>query len=309
MPKRSNLFQDVVAIIYRHMAADATVEDPGLLRNRVTGGEREVDVVIRSRVATHEVVVAVEATAIGRRADAGWVEKMLGKHQELPIDKLVLVSEAGFSKQARRLAESAGAVPLAPVDLAEGDPAYTIVNQLKSIWPKTVAFTPQRARVWVRRPNGRVVWFKAPADLWIYLNDGQELGTLHECVMAHINKAWPKIMEDIDLANIAEDRDEFFTLVVRPWRVHVEDREVMLCARDETATTGPELHPIEKVEVVGRAVIEVREVELIHRRLGEIRYAYGESELGQKPALFVVSEDETGGQLTIRLRDAATSSS
>jgi hypothetical protein len=36
-------------------------------------------------------------------------------------------------------------------------------------------------------------------------------------------------MEDIDLANIAEDRDEFFTLVIRPWRVHVEDREVWLC--------------------------------------------------------------------------------
>jgi len=303
VPKRSNLFQDVVAIIHRHMATGAAVEDPGMLRHKVTGEEREVDVVIRSRVARHEVVVAVEATSTRRPADAGWVEKMLGKHKELPTDKLVLVSEAGFTAQARQIAEDAGAVPLAPMDLAEGDPAYKIVNQLKSIWPKTVSLTPERVRVWVRRPDGKVVWFKASQDLWIFLDDGQEVATLPECVMVFVKSAWPKIMEDIDLANIADDRDEFFKLVIGPWRVRLGSREVTLCARDETAAQGPELHPIEQVEVVGRAVIEVTEVELTHRRLGEVSYAYGESRLGQKPALFVVSEDEAGGQLTLRFRD------
>lgn len=304
MPKRSNLFQDVVAIIHRHMATGATVEDPGMLRHKVTGEEREVDVVIRSRVARHEVVVAVEATSTRRPADAGWVEKTLGKHRELPTDKLVLVSEAGFTGQARHIAEHAGALPLAPMDLAEGDPAYKIVNQLKSIWPKTVSLTPERATVSVCRPDGKVVWFKARPDLRIFLDNGQEVATLLECVRVFVMSTWPKIMEDIDLANITEDRDEFFKLVIGPpWRVGLGGREVTLCARDETAAQGPELHPIERVEMVGRAVIEVMEVELTHRRLGEVSYAYGESRLGQQPALFVVSEDQAGGQLTLRFRD------
>jgi hypothetical protein len=33
MPRRSNLFQDVVAIIHRHMAEGATVEESAMLLN------------------------------------------------------------------------------------------------------------------------------------------------------------------------------------------------------------------------------------------------------------------------------------
>lgn len=67
-------FQEVVAIIQEHMAGDATVEESGMLVHRVTGEEREVDVVIRSEVAGHEIIISVEATAVGRKADTTWVE-------------------------------------------------------------------------------------------------------------------------------------------------------------------------------------------------------------------------------------------
>ena len=185
-----------------------------MLPSRVTGDEREVDVLIRTRVAGHDVTVAVEATARGRRADTPWVEAMLGKHNNLPTDKLVLVAEGGFSKPAREVAEKAGVV--------DEDPAYTIVNRLKSIWPKYVSFTPKRARVWVQRPDGQTVWFKAPADLWVFLDGGTELGTLHDYVQAEIQKSWPRIVEDIELANITDNQDESFTLALQPSRVQVD---------------------------------------------------------------------------------------
>src|SRR5438034_62901 len=155
MPRRSNLFPNVVAVIHEHMAGDATVEESALLRNSLTGEEREVDVVITSRVAGHELVLAAEATAAGRPADTGWVERMLGKHRNLQTDKLVLVSEGGFTKQARQLALKENAVPLAPEDLAGDDPAYQIVNHLRSIWPKVVSLTPTEAVIHVCRPDGQ----------------------------------------------------------------------------------------------------------------------------------------------------------
>ena len=98
MPRRSNLFQDVVGIIHRHMAGEATVEESAMLEDRLTGEEQEVDVVIRGRTGQHETVVSVEATARRRKADVSWVREMVGKHQHLPTNKLVLVSESGFSK-------------------------------------------------------------------------------------------------------------------------------------------------------------------------------------------------------------------
>jgi hypothetical protein len=106
MPPRTNAFQQVVATIHQHMAGDADLQESAMLRNRVTGAEQEVDVVIRSRPAGHEVIVSVEATDRGRKADIEWVQQMLGKHADLPTSKLVLVSGGGFTERARRLADA-----------------------------------------------------------------------------------------------------------------------------------------------------------------------------------------------------------
>ena len=301
MPKRRNLFQDVVEIIHRHMSVDAVVESPAMLQHKATGKEREVDVVIRSSVGGHEVVVSVEATAKGRPATVEWVEQMLGKHRELPTNKLVLVSESGFSADGRTLAETGGAVPWAPEDLAEGDPVLKIVNNLRAIWPKTVALTPERARITVRRPDGTDASFWAPANLDIYLETGEQVGTLLDCLMGFINQHFPTIMEDMGLVDIAENRDQHFDLRIGPLSVNLNDDELALCARYEEGQSGVELHPIQGVQAVGRAVIEVTKVDLKHRRLGDVTFAYGKSELGEKPALLVVSEDDAGATFTLRV--------
>jgi predicted Mrr-cat superfamily restriction endonuclease len=116
VPKRTNLFQEVVEIIHRHMADDAVFESPAFLPSERTGADREVDVVIRANQAGHEVIVSVEAMARSRKADRQWVDGMVGKHSDLPTSKLVLVSEKGFTKDARAAAVTSHAVPLAPED-------------------------------------------------------------------------------------------------------------------------------------------------------------------------------------------------
>jgi hypothetical protein len=126
----------VVEIIHRHMAEDATVEASAMLIDAVTGDEREVDVVIRSRPAGYELVISVEAVGRSRPATVEWVEQMLGKHKHLPTDKLVLVAQRGFSKQARRKAESGGAVPVSPDDV----PGEAL-SDVRSLWPKVITFT------------------------------------------------------------------------------------------------------------------------------------------------------------------------
>ncbi len=115
-----------------------------MLRDRVTGQEREVDVVITTEAAGHPVIVSVEASSTRRPATVEWVDRMTGKHAHLPTDKLVLVSEAGFAASAYESAEAKGALAIAPEDLASEDPAFSVVNRLPSIWPKTVSLVPER---------------------------------------------------------------------------------------------------------------------------------------------------------------------
>ena len=133
VPKRTNLFQQVIAIVHGHLAGDVTVEESAMLVSRSTGKPREVDVVIRSRVAGYEAIVKIEARATGRRADRTWVDGQIGKHADLPPGQLVLVSERGFTPDARVHAEANGVICYAPADLAADDPALGIVKALPAL--------------------------------------------------------------------------------------------------------------------------------------------------------------------------------
>ena len=307
MPRRTNAFQEVVAILHEHMAGDAVVEESVLLTHRVTGEEREVDVVVRSTVAGHEVVVSVEATAAGRKADVKWVEQLVKKHEGLPTSKLVLVSQAGFTNAARKQAEAENAVPLSPEDLTENHPAFVVVNALPSLWPKQLTLTPDEATLIVRRPDG-TQWRvrEVLPDHLVYLADGRPIGMLvavyDRLFKAHVNE----LVEMIGLSDISEDLDRFFVLSVGPpWLVRVEEREEHVYLRWEESDP-PELHEIEVAEFVGKASIDVGEMPLHHKRLGDVTYAYGETKLGDQPVLIVVSESERGGKATVRLRPDPT---
>jgi hypothetical protein len=243
MPPRSNLFQDVVAIIHAHMAEGATVEESALLRNRVTGRRREVDVVIQREAAGHTVTVGVEASSTGRPASVTWVEQMIGKHSDLPTDKLVLVSETGFTPQAREYAEAKGVVALAPEDLTSDDPSFVVVNRLRSIWPKSVVLTPTRApRVAVRRPDDELKWFRAMPDHMLFFGDGSVAGTVEDVVRAFFEGAellW--LWERLGLASIERSTTKEFMFPVGPnppLAVHTQDdeRSRQLYARWELAS-------------------------------------------------------------------------
>ena len=300
---RSNLFQEVVAIIHEHMAGDATVEQSAMLANRLTGEQREVDVVIRSTAAGYETLVKVEARASGRKADSTWVETQLGRHRNLPIGPLVLVSEAGFTRPARRLAIAEGAIPLAPEDVSAEDPVGSVVNAVPSLWPKMVALTPTSASAELLTPQGsRVRVRDLPGDILVFTGDGNAVASLFDAFGRTFDANFLAVAEMIGLADITEDRDEFFVMRFGPpeWRLAVDGRDRVLFLKSEEGKT--ELQKIVALEVRGRAVIQVGEVPLTHKRLGEVSFAYGEGELGGQETLIVASESAGVDAASLRMR-------
>jgi hypothetical protein len=97
MPKRTNDFQKLIYVIKQNLADDAEVKESKLLRDLVTGAEREVDVCIKKPVGGHLVTISVECRDRERPAHVGWVEEMIKKHERLPTNVLVLVSAGGLS--------------------------------------------------------------------------------------------------------------------------------------------------------------------------------------------------------------------
>jgi hypothetical protein len=105
MPKRTNTFQRLIYVIQHKLSNEAVVTESKMLPNIHSGSLVEVDVVIETETGGIPVVVSVECTTSdSRAATVEWVREMIGKHQDLPTNKLVLVSGSSFSDEAVRIA-------------------------------------------------------------------------------------------------------------------------------------------------------------------------------------------------------------
>jgi len=101
MPQRSNDFQQLVRSIYEQITpAGASVTESAMLRERGSSVEREVDVLIETRVGDTDVRLAVECRDRSRRDDIEWIDQLIGKYRDLPVDKVIAVSAAGVTKAA-----------------------------------------------------------------------------------------------------------------------------------------------------------------------------------------------------------------
>ncbi len=304
MPQRTNLFQEVVEILHRHMAGDAMVEASAMLPSRSTGALREVDVAIRAKQAGHEVIVSVEAVDRSRKADRPWVDSMVGKHADLPTSKLVLVAQKGFTRDARAAALAQNAVPLAPEDLPSTDRDGAVIRAVPALWPKFVSFSIDRVDVNFTDEG-------VPTDGWgdtyptVFVDEGT-LGDLMELMQRLYKARFPELMDQIDLANKAEDSVDRWMLVIVP----VEGDELQLPIDGELKTLfvlneNGMGYSLRRIRAYGKAEIKVGEIPLTHGRLGDlnVNFGYGEGKVAGRDALLVISErDEGGGQLTIRTR-------
>jgi hypothetical protein len=103
---------------------------------------------------------------------------MVGKRADLPMAKLVRVSEAGFSDAARRLAAAKGAVALTPQDVQVRHPDGAVLETLSSLWPKQVTITPKHVQLLVRAAAGETQTLRdVPLAAMLRFDDGEEVGS------------------------------------------------------------------------------------------------------------------------------------
>lgn len=309
MPQRTNVFQQVVALVYELVAdADATVEESVMLADRETGGKREIDVLVTGKIAGIPMRVQIEATARAEPADVKWVEAELAKHRAVGTNQLILVSEAGFSRDAKRKAEANGAVPIDSRDLDSEDAVGAVVNRLGSIWPKILSLAPTHIAGIVLGPDGeRVAASNLDLNTWIVTEAGEELGTISDEVRRRLNAQFPAVAGEIGLADIAGDAEAFFEASMPDFSGTYEGKPFNACLRSNPDPgTDPELYRIEEIRLRGKATITVSEIELTHKKLGEFSIAYGTGKVGDRDALFVATENEDGGKGAIRLAETDT---
>jgi hypothetical protein len=105
MPARSNAFQQIVKYIYEQISAGATVTESGMLRER-DGTEREVDILIEWKYAGVDFQMAVECRDYTRKQNIQWVDQLIGKFEDLKVNKIVAISSSPFAKSSKRKARA-----------------------------------------------------------------------------------------------------------------------------------------------------------------------------------------------------------
>lgn len=284
MPRRSNEFQRLIFLINQQVAGGASVTESKMLVDRITGAEREVDICIEQQVAGHNIMVSVECRDHKRRAGVAWVETMKAKHERLATNALVLVSRAGFTKEARNLAERYG-IRLLAFDEVSKETVGNLFGELSSVWSRSFTLSTSKATMRVEQidelPAENVI---VSSDNIIFSEEGKEISTAREQIENLLKS--PEVGNEI-LTQGREDHKWFDITLVNP--SDSRGRPIYLQMLDPLI-----LRRVEAIRVVGRITPYISEFQLKHAVLGEVRVSWGVGEFIGESVLLVASEDQAG---------------
>lgn len=290
MPKRSNEFQKLIFLVKQQVSENAVVTESKMLTDLITGTEREVDICIETTVAGHEVLVCIECTNTCRVADVTWVERLKSKHERLPTNVLVLVSNSGFTPEALKVAQSYHIQTLALEDVNKKS-VSRILGEIDSLWAKTWDLVPKKVVIKVPAFQNLVAEdIVTSPDNALYLADGTEVGDVKQLI--------DFLLKDenlvVEIGRQGEETHKSFVF----WCDLPRDQAGQSLYMQKLEPKV--LRPIGSIHVEGSCKIKVSEFPLKRGSLGDYQIAWGSGVFRKEKALLVASEDNKGNQkLTI----------
>jgi hypothetical protein len=98
-------FENVVARLQRTFSQGATIKQNEKIVGRRTGRKRQIDISIRTKVGSEEVLIIVECKRLNRKCDVKEVEAFIGLKQDVGAPMAIMVSTKGFSRAAYKRAK------------------------------------------------------------------------------------------------------------------------------------------------------------------------------------------------------------
>jgi hypothetical protein len=77
------------------------VKSPDLIPDKDTGQPREVDISLRGRIGSSNILVIIECRDRVKVPDATWIEQIACKRESVSADKVIAVSSTGFTEPAK----------------------------------------------------------------------------------------------------------------------------------------------------------------------------------------------------------------
>jgi hypothetical protein len=111
MPRQGRALEQLVAGLEKVLGpTDVVIQSPEYIVGRNTGERREVDVTLRTKVGSSDLLVMIECRDRKRRQGSAriegteWIEQVASKQEDVGANKAVAVCPGGFTKGARKVA-------------------------------------------------------------------------------------------------------------------------------------------------------------------------------------------------------------
>jgi hypothetical protein len=287
--KADDRISNLVYLANRHPAAGSTVTESKLLVDS-GGDEREVDVCIESNVGGIPLTICIECREGGRPATVEWVERMKGKHDDLPTDVLILYSSSGFTKGAIEKAKKFRKRIVALETLDE-DSAERLFNGANLLSFKTSAQTANKVVIGLSASDGLPAnqeTFLLPADntIAIFNESGQEISNL-ETLVTQILRS-PRVL--YQCLQTCQDHHKNFS--VHSQSITEGPGNPIFLRHD-----GPDIRTLRRIEsltISGDVAVKLSPLPLKHGKLDTTSVAWGTVPYEGEQALIVASKDKTG---------------
>jgi len=273
VPRRSNYLQKIVFGLERQVAGKAEVEQSPLLKDRVTGREREVDIVVSGWVGGRRIMIGVEVTA--SRADVGWVDEMVGKHRNLPTDKLVLFSQGGFTDGAIADAAAAGVETVTLEEPGDAD-WQKVCGKLSQVLVASVSLVPRSGTAALKTAEGLRPAVEPETE--IFMKDGRRVGTFQDLASAFLRGA--NVLERVHAREDRQDLKRFVATINVPYGLHMRD-------------TADGLHEVLSLTIEGDCEYQEVVVDIASSEYRGAQVAHGSGRLGSQDIALIITEIET----------------
>ena len=299
MPKRTNDFQQLIAMLVELLDDGAVVEESKEFPDPDTGNLREVDVyaLVRGNWNQQEIAVAVECVDRKRKRDVTWVEMIYGKHSVLQVaDVVLLVSSSGFYHSAEIKARKFGyrtiSPAISPIELGKalGVASDFRMGAMASSW----SFTPMNFDTPV---PGQLV-----DDGYFHRADGSKLVTVDDYRARALADEWMK--DGASTIMSAQPSTSMRNVMVAEPEYDGERLHALLTVADGQTVVLPVLNL--RFTATGDLTNWGHFGQTERGNVSGVQFGTGTSTIGGQPGRMVVAETEGAWRATARWEYTAT---
>jgi hypothetical protein len=291
MPKRTNDFQKLIAMLAELLGEGSVVEESRMLTELDSDNQREVDVCVEGTFAGHHTLIGIECRDHKRKQDVTFVESMHAKHSRLPTDVLILASSSGFTKLALDKANKFNIRAITPAQVTDqlaNDIAAELGAKFRLVIRRpTSSFTASIPPTWAGR-DIRALKDIGGRNYQLFRADGSPLATAHEYEAVTLS----------DRSVCGEQAFQSQPITIRVDSPAFNGERLHAWFAVEGGDEEPALLPITVFTVVLNVTNEDSvELNLSSRGMfGSIPFYTGSSttNIAGKPAKFVVADTPTG---------------